>query len=258
MDLKVTVLGAGNVGTYFTVKLYDKGYTILQVFNRTKKHAQLLANRVSAEYISDFDQIDTSADLYIIAVSDDAISAMIQKLVPVDAIMLHVSGSTSIDVFKSVCKRYGVMYPLQTISKNNIDTLSNVPLFIEASDPESLQIISNVAHSISNRVEEINSRQRLALHISAVFVSNYVNYLYSIGYKILEQEGLSTDWLWPLIQQASEKIKKMHPKDAQTGPAKRRDLQILKKHIAYLSNNAEWAALYQLLADQIINENNDK
>ena len=218
----IVVIGAGNVASFFANSLFTQGFHIVQILNRSGEKARMLAERVNASYTADFSMIDINADVYILAVSDDALPGVIEKIPPVKGIVVHTSGSTNLSVFSGLQMHYGVIYPLQTISMNKVVKPESVPLFIEASDKGSLKKISGMANTISNQVRDINSAQRLALHVSAVFVCNYVNYLYSVGFKILETEGLDPSWLLPLIDETAQKIHTMNPNAAQTGPARRR------------------------------------
>jgi predicted short-subunit dehydrogenase-like oxidoreductase (DUF2520 family) len=126
-----------------------------------------------------------------------------------------------------------------------------VPLCLEAENESDLELLKKVATAISDKVFEINSEQRKSLHVSAVFVSNFVNHLYHIGNKICNEHNVPFDILKPLIMETAHKIEMLSPQDAQTGPAKRKDTTTINKHLALLSDENQ-KEIYKLLTKSII------
>src|SRR5690606_12433218 len=105
--------------------------------------------------------------------------------------------------------------------------------------------------SISEQVYQVDSEQRRALHLSAVFVNNFVNHLYHIGEQICKKNQLPFDILRPLIAETAAKITEMPPLEAQTGPAKRCDNSTLLKHREQLTPHPLYLQLYDLLTEAI-------
>lgn len=248
---KIVLIGAGNVATQLGKTLHLKGFKIVQVLSRTQKSAESLASIIGARAISEFSEIITDADLYLISVPDDAISEIISKIKPVHGIVVHTSGAVGMDILKKSSGNFGVFYPLQTFSKFRETDFSVIPVCIEASDSETKKSLADVASKISNDVRFIDSFQRSRIHLAAVFVNNFTNYMYALGEKILDKNDISFDILQPLIRETAEKIKQQNPRKAQTGPAIRNDNKVILKHLEMLKDEPEIQKIYRLISEQI-------
>lgn len=242
----IVLFGAGNVATHlFSALSKAEGYEVIQVYNHQKKSLEDFKNLVPVT--TDFTEV-FPADIYLLALKDEAIPLLAEKVLYRDALMLHTSGSTALSVFENFSKK-GIFYPLQTFSKNKPLDFKTIPICIEAGDKEQLEIISNLAQQISDRVIKISSEQRKSLHLAAVFVSNFTNFMYRQGEKICRENNLSFEILHPLILETASKATNMSPADAQTGPAKRNDLEIINAQLSLLQG--EQKEIYQLLTDSI-------
>lgn len=258
--LSVVMIGAGNVASHLAKALYSQGYAILQVFSRTEKAAKTLAIQVNAAYTASFSALFTGADLYIYSLKDDALATFAGKqpaesgnpLFHPDAIHIHTTGSVSIDVFYGSKIKYGVLYPLQTISMDKELDFKSVPLYLEASSPEVMKVLQVLAGDLSDNVLEASSEQRLALHVAAVFSCNFVNYFYGLGKDLLDEYGLDFKNLFPLIKETASKIEFLDPDEGQTGPARRNDIETMEKHLKLLQNNSELSQIYTQISEKII------
>lgn len=248
--MKVVFIGSGNVATHMAKAFSLAGYSVVEVWSPNFDNADLLANAVGAKPIASIAHIDQSADLYIIAVKDEAIAGVVQELTEVNGLVVHTSGTTSIEVLSSL-KKYGVLYPLQTFSKSKALDFKRVPLCIEASDEETLQALKVIAGSISEQVFLIESAKRKVLHLSAVFACNFANHLYTIGQELLQHHDLDFAMLRPLILETAEKVQTNLPQHVQTGPAIRNDETTIAAHLELLRNNEEWGNIYQTLSKSI-------
>ena len=249
---KITLIGAGNLATQLGIALKAKRFEIAQVYSRTKASASLLAKKLKAEAIIDLSAINTSSDLYIIAVKDDVIKKLAKKLKLKDKLIVHTSGSIDSKVLKSCSENYGVIYPLQTLSKNKKISFVNIPLCIEASNADSLKKLREVAEKISSEVYEIDSQKRKTLHLAAVFASNFTNYMYSVSEKILSKEKIPFKILLSLIEETANKVQTVSPKKAQTGPAIRKDKKTMDSHLEMLKKDKRTRELYKLISKGIL------
>ena len=241
---KIVLIGSGNVAHHLGLALHDAGHQILQVISRSKVNAEALAQKINADPETDFKKIK-QADFAIVAVNDDAIIEVASKIknMPV----AHTSGSLSIE-------DVAVFYPLQTFSKGLSLDIKGIPFCISAKDESFKNTLIMVAKSISNKVFQIDENQRKILHLSAVFACNFSNQMYLIAENLLSKSDLDFEMLQPLIAETANKIKTNAPQSVQTGPAKRKDLQTIRNHIDLL-NDDELKLIYQLISDQIINQN---
>jgi predicted short-subunit dehydrogenase-like oxidoreductase (DUF2520 family) len=245
--ISVSIIGAGNVATHL-YKVFNKSeqVTVVQWYSRDLDKIKSYMNNVSIT-----DQLSElkPADVYIIAVSDDAIAAVSEQLPFKDRLVVHTSGSVSIYDLDKKNKR-GVFYPLQTFSKEAKVDFKQVPICIETIGKKNYPLLKSLAKTISSKVYKVNPDQRKTLHLAAVFVNNFTNQLYRIAHEITESEGVEFDILKPLILETAKKVQNLSPYMAQTGPAKRNDKKTIKKHLKQLENEHH-KAVYTLLTESI-------
>lgn len=249
----IVLLGAGNVAIQLC-KAFDisEDFEVIQVYNRTKKSLENFPSVLNKT--TTLSKIKT-ADIYIIAVSDDAISSFSESLPIKDKLVVHTSGSVSMEAI-SDRNRKGVFYPLQTFSKNSEVVFSEIPICIEASNETDISFLKTLGESISNCVLEITSEKREKLHLSAVIVNNFVNYLYQVGNELLVDQSLPFNLLKPLILETANKINTLTPAEAQTGPAKRNDKKTIEKHL-HLLNDSPNKEIYQNITNAILKKYNN-
>lgn len=251
--MNIVLLGSGNVATHLGRAFKLAGQSIVQVWSLDIEHAKELADTLASEAISDLDDINRAADLYIISVKDDAISEVASMLKMGDKLIVHTSGSTGLEALEGVSSRIGVFYPLQTFSKSKSVDFRQIPIAIEASNSEDAAVIRSIADRLSERVIELNSSQRRALHVAAVFACNFTNHLFAIAQGLLEAEKLDFDLVRPLIAETAEKIQLNDPESVQTGPALREDHEIILSHLDMLRDKPELKELYERLSQSIVN-----
>ena len=252
MIKKVVIIGAGNLATQLALTLVEKGIQVKQVYSRKLESASELAEKVNAGFTNDLSQLISEADLYIIAVKDSAIQEVLENLqIDECRLIVHTAGSIPMSVLEGFTSNYGVFYPLQTFSKSRKVDFADIPICIEANHPANILKLEELGNKLSNSVNQINSGERKTLHLAAVFTNNFVNHLYSIGAEILHDKKLDFELLKPLIRETAEKIQKMHPLDAQTGPAKRNDQAIIHSQLKMLHNQAEFQKIYSFVTESI-------
>ncbi|MCR9228083.1 MAG: DUF2520 domain-containing protein [Flavobacteriaceae bacterium] len=244
--LKIVIFGTGNLAKHlYTAFLKADGVDVAQVVGRNREELQQFAEHTKIS--ADFDAI-ADADVYVIAVKDGAIAEVSKYLSNKQGIVAHTSGAIALNVIQP--KKRGVFYPLQTFTKGKEVDFSTIPICIEAHDKSSLETLGNLAASISQYVHQIDSKERKKLHLAAVFVNNFTNYLYGIGEELCLDEGLSFNLLKPLILETANKIQTLSPHEAQTGPARRNDIKSMEGHLGLLKKK-EHITLYKLLSQAI-------
>ena len=250
---RIVLIGAGNVATHLGLAFQAKGYEIVQVYSRTEESAKDLAERLQVPYTISLEEVSANADLYIVAVKDAALQEVIPSLVKgrEDALFVHTAGSISMDVWKGCARRYGVFYPMQTFSKLRMVDFSSVSFFVEASGSNELVFLKELAMSLSPKVYEASSEQRRYLHLAAVFACNFTNHMYALSASLLEKQGLPFDAMLPLIDETARKVHELPPVQAQTGPAIRRDENVMDKHLAMLSEEPVMREIYEKISKNI-------
>lgn len=245
--IKIVLLGAGNVGTNLCRTLQNKeGIQLTQWYNRSlngiKKESTSLPITQSLNDI-------VEADLYLLSVSDAAIPIISKALESKNGLIAHTAGSVPMDVLRAH-ENHGVFYPLQTFSKQKEVDFNQIPLCLEANQEENLNLLKRVAQATGGPIHFIDSAQRKALHVAAVFVNNFTNHLYTIGEDLCKEHRVPFSVLQPLIAETADKIKYLSPSEAQTGPAARGDQKILEDHLQHLTKESH-QKLYQLISASI-------
>jgi predicted short-subunit dehydrogenase-like oxidoreductase (DUF2520 family) len=255
---RITLIGSGNVAHHLGLALYESGVKIDCVYSRTIEHAKTLADKFESIAINNIVDIIDHSDLYLFAVSDNAIEPLAKQLseqLGYTKLVAHTSGMVSSNIFKMFFNNYGVFYALQTFTKGRDLDIKKVPFMITSNDPTFENQLFNLAESISNSVSFVDDNKRKVLHIAAVFANNFTNYMYSVSKNILQKENLNLNLLYPLIEETSKKIiEGENPAKIQTGPAIRNDIKTINSHLDYLKYNHDYKKLYKLMTKLIQNE----
>jgi len=234
---KVVIIGSGNVATRLAAAMKTTTFSLLQIYSRNSENAKLLADTLDCKYISDIQDITSDADLYIFAVKDDALQSVISAMRPNKGLWLHTAGSIPLNIFDGFAERYGVLYPLQTLSKQREVDFKSIPLCIEGNTEITEDEIFTIASHISDEVYRISSDKRRYIHLAAVFANNFSNHLFDIAARMFEAHGMDFRMLLPLINETASKLNDMTPTEAQTGPAVRNDINVIDRHLALLKDD---------------------
>ena len=249
--MKIVVIGSGNVATHFARALHKAGHNILQIYSRNINSAQVLANQLNAEYTDQLSEISDNADLYIFAITDDALYELVTQTSSKSGICVHTSGAVPMEVMKPLSQKIGVIYSPQTFVKYLEINYSELPFCLEASSGDVLQQLKDLISPVSKNIYDINSEQRRKLHLAAVFANNFVNALNAVAQDISESADVPFEILYPIIALTAEKATLGDLWQLQTGPAVRGDEKTIAKHKKMLANNEELLGLYTLITNMI-------
>lgn len=239
------------MATHLAKTLSGNGFVIKQIYSRTSESAAALANKLQTGFTNETGKIDTSADMFFVALKDSVIDKVLSEIDFKNKLLVHCSGSLPLSVLNKHSKNRAVFYPLQTFSKEREINFKKVPVFIEANTKENEWKILELAQKLSDTVSVTDSETRKYLHISAVFACNFVNHFYTISAELLKAKGISFDVLKPLIKETAQKIEVVEPEKAQTGPAVRFDENIISSHLAQLKGARDYDELYRLVSKSI-------
>ena len=235
--MNIVIIGQGNVAINLDYAFRKKGIACQMVSSR-----------------EGLDQLP-SANVYIYAVKDEALAAVVAQVRGKERAMhLHTSGSMPISVFGDDKPHAGVFYPFQTFSKSRlIEDFSTVPLFFEARGIDDISAVYSLALTITSHVYETTQNDRERLHVAGVFTNNFTNLMYTIAAELLRNTHIPFSALLPLIDETAAKIHTLAPRDAQTGPARRNDENVMNHHLSLL--NEELQKVYTLLSEEIRKRN---
>jgi predicted short-subunit dehydrogenase-like oxidoreductase (DUF2520 family) len=252
---RVACIGSGNLASSLLPALYGAGYRIVQVCSRNQQTAQQLAKMVGATFTVALTELDPNVDFYVIAVPDDEIKNVLSKATFGDGMVVHMSGCTPMSIFEGRgIAHYGVLYPLQTFTRQRCVSFARAPLYVEAGSGQDLTELMFMARKLSVDVFKIASEKRMLLHIAAVFACNFSNHLLSIASQLMRDNELSFNALKPLIRETFEKVMQVDdPSVAQTGPAMRGDSGVVSRHVEALSGYPLAQQIYSLMSESISN-----
>ena len=233
--MQIVLIGTGRLATNLEPALAAAGHEVVMVNSRT------------------LEGLPMEADAFVIAVKDSVLAEVIAVVTKgrESQVFMHTAGSMPLVLFQGKARHYGVFYPMQTFSKERRVDFSEIPVFIEASDDQSMQTIRQLAESITGRVYELSSADRQYLHLSAVFACNFANHCYVMAAEILEKHGMNFDVMLPLVDETARKVHHLHPLEAQTGPAVRYDENVIRHQMQLLSDDPAMKDLYERMSQHI-------
>lgn len=251
MNLNLVFIGAGKLATNLSLALKGKGFSIQQVYSRTTASARFLAKKIDAGYTTNVKNIISDADIYFVALTDAAFETVLPEINFNNGLIVHCSGSIPLSALKERSDNIGVLYPLQTFSKQRELNFKEIPIFIESDKKENVALLKKIARELSDEVVFMNSEKRKILHISAVFACNFVNHMYVAANELLQSKNIPFEVLYPLLKQTTRKVKHLTPVDAQTGPAIRYDENIIYDHLEQLQGIYDFRELYKNISKSI-------
>lgn len=232
--MNIVIIGRGNVASNLDYAFRKKGVA-----------CQMVSSREGLEHVP-------AANVYIYAVKDEALPQVAAQVVNKEkSLHLHTSGSMPMSVFGADKPHAGVFYPFQTFSKARlIEDFSTVPVFFEARGIDDISAVYSLALTITSHVYETTQHDRERLHVAGVYACNFTNLMYTLAAELLKDTHIPFSALLPLIDETAAKIHSLAPRDAQTGPARRGDENVMKHHLDILPT-VEQRELYQRLSEEI-------
>lgn len=253
----IAFVGVGNLAWHLAPALDNAGFGVRQVYSRDKKKSRQLVSRLyQAEAMDSLDFSASDIDVIILAVADDAIETVAASMVlPEGVILLHTSGSSPLSVLdRAGVPDTGVIYPLQTFSRDAKVAFEETPIFVEGSNEMVTGALYTIGRAISSTVLAISSEKRIALHLAGVFASNFTNHMVTIAFELMKRHDLEPQWLEPLIAETINKGLDAGPENSQTGPARRGDVKILQRHAEFLKNDKALREIYVLISQHILDK----
>jgi predicted short-subunit dehydrogenase-like oxidoreductase (DUF2520 family) len=249
--MNIVIIGSGNVAWNVGKLLKLKGHEIVQVLSTNSSTGSQLAYELDTESTNYWSMLKTNADLYLVAVKDDAIPDVCSRLRLGKALVVHTSGAVPIGVLQGCSERYGLLYPLQSL-KFGVATVPEIPFMVDGSNTEVRNTLYNIAQSLGPEPALTNDAQRLEMHIAAVFVNNFANHLYVLAEQWCRKHGLNFAQLHPMIQETVQRLRTTPPAQAQTGPASRKDMDTINRHKAALAGEPQLLKIYEVLTESIL------
>ena len=249
--MDAVIIGSGNTATVLARLMKKNQHTILQIISRHIQHAQQLATEMNCDFANDISAINNNAEIYLIAVSDTAIESIASKIKLKEKLIVHTCGAVNKNVLKDVSENYGVLYPLQSLRKEN-PHIPAIPFLIDGNSAHTKKEISAFAKTLSPFVSEATDEERMRLHVSAVIVSNFTNHLYALTKEFCDAEAVDFSLLLPLIHEVGHRLSHYPPDEMQTGPASRGDIETIAVHKEWLEKYPQLQKIYAMMSESIM------
>lgn len=250
---QISIIGSGNVAWHLAKNFVELGVSVSHIYGRTSKHVDALCAETGSIHAQSISELPEN-QFVLICTPDNSI-ASICELIDDSCPVAYTSGSIEISSLPQRTN-LGVFYPLQTFSKQIELDLNTVPFFIESTNEEFTQSLFILASKITDTVTLANSQERSELHLAAVFVNNFTNHIIHQAQVYAESKSIDFNHLLPLLKETIHKLDLDSAYNAQTGPARRGDDVILKKHSLRLEGRSK--ELYDLISESIKETYNDQ
>lgn len=250
----ITIIGTGNVALQFSKLFLKNNFKIDCIYGRSNFSDSQIDKHLFTDKISD---ISKNSDLYLVAVSDDSYIDLLKNISLKNKFIVHTSGSLDSEKLDSFSKRWGCLYPIQTIKKNQQIEWDNIPFYIEASNNNDLELLTDFCHANNLHYSIQNSNQRNKTHIAAVAANNFIYYLLSTIKEYCDKNKINFKNLKPLLDQSLNNVLNFPAHQLQTGPAIRKDLKLIEKHLEILKSEKDLKEIYQLFSEKIIKKHHE-
>jgi len=261
----LAIAGAGRVGSALALLLSQRGWPIRGVWSRSPDAAARLAQQIGAAAWSDPACL-ADAQLVLLTVPDGAIGDCAQAIAQAGGWregqgVVHCSGGMEVSALapaQAAGAWIGGFHPLQAFATVEA-ALAVLPgsFFALEGDGPLRTWLPALAESLNGTWQWLAPGARPLYHAGAVFASNYVVTLFSVGVRLLTQAGLTPAQaaaaLLRLTEGAVHNLAAVGLPGALTGPIRRGDAETVARHLAALEAAApDLADLYRALARQTL------
>jgi len=228
---EVAIVGAGRVGCSMGRALARAGHRIVAASTAAPASATRVRDHLGNVPVTDPHDAALAADLIVIAVPDDALSAVatdVARGLRPHATVIHTSGIHGLDVLAPCGERIAAIHPAQAIPRHDTD-LTGVFFGVTASDA-----VKDHAHAIvadlSGIAIDVSEDRRTLYHAALCMASNFAVTLAGDAADLLPDAGV----LAPLLRGTVDNIIAMGADAALTGPVVRGDAGTVRAHIGAL------------------------
>jgi predicted short-subunit dehydrogenase-like oxidoreductase (DUF2520 family) len=246
--MKISIIGSGNIATFFAIKLMQEGNIIHQIISEKVNRASELAYKVNAQVVVNLTGLDDNIDALFVAIPDDEIKKI---NLHVNTVVIHCSGTCQLVDVEKYSTDVGCIWPIYSITKNNLPNHKNIPFVINYNTNKAKMIVEQIANCLSNQVQFLNDEQKKIAHLTATISNNFSNHLFTIAHDICVQNNIPFALLIPILELTIHKLNTSSPANNQTGPALRGDKTTMDTHLALLANDTKMQELYEAMSAMI-------
>jgi predicted short-subunit dehydrogenase-like oxidoreductase (DUF2520 family) len=267
---KVSVVGAGRLGTALAIALSRKGYSLEYMVANHLKHAHkatiLLDGHTRPLAAKELDHLPLP-DLVLIATPDDQIAQVARVLSRLEntqrkPTVLHTSGALSSKVLAPLGKKgwsIGSIHPLISVSdpENGARSFGGIFWCIEG-DKRALRLAKTMISDLDGKSFSLDSKDKPLYHAAAVMASGNVVALVDVAIEMLGRCGLTRNQaqriLQPLLESTVSNLEVKEPARAMTGTFARGDVETVQQHVESMkrSDLIDALELYRLLGKRAL------
>ncbi len=188
----------------------------------------------------------------LLCVPDAHIGNVAQTWIHQASLFVHFSGATSIDILPKTSNGNAVCWPAQSFGDPASVVWKDVPMFTESDGEKGAQFLESFLKITEAQSFALTSADRQKMHMTAVFMNNFVNHLAFTARQYCLKNDLPFEALLPLMEKTVSMVRYPGPDIAQTGPARRNDQRTMQIHKDLMGDNPEMIEIYEMLSKQII------
>jgi len=260
MMMTLNIVGAGHVGRVLGRLFFTRGvFTIQDVQTRSSAGARDAVAFIGAG--TPVDNVPRPADVWMLAVGDDAIgaaaAALAQSTPLAGAVVFHCSGakaSTELEALRRAGARVASVHPVRSFADPAAvaATFDGTFCGVEG-DAAALVVLLPALEAIGARPVRIDPAAKTVYHAAAVFASNYLVTVMDAALRAYEAAGIpadvARDLARPLATETLSNVLRLGPEAALSGPIARGDAAtVARQHAAVAAWNGPMGDLYDALA----------
>ncbi len=248
---RVSIIGAGVVGTAMGYLLKKGGYPIVGIASRTLKSAKKAVEFIGSGIAStDLSYISGTADIVFITTSDSAIKGVCKKIASEKgfkkgSVVFHTCGALSSKALlpaKNSGAYIASLHPLQSLA-NVKEAVRRIPgsYFSVEGDQKAVSVARDIIAALQGKEIALEEWKKTLYHAGACAASNFLVAAVGFGMELFEAAGINRKYslkaLMPLIKGTVKNIDKLGIPSALTGPIARGDAIIVGNHLKALSRS---------------------
>ena len=245
--MKISVVGAGRVGTAVAVLLGRAGHTIVAVAGREATVARASVWLPDVPVTTPANAVD-GAEVVLVGVPDDALEEATAELATAIAPgtwVSHLSGARGLDVLHPLAgagARQLATHPLQTVVDvaGAVDALPGCWVAVTAEDEDGFSLGERLAADLGAVPFRLRDDERPLYHAAAVFASNYLVATSAVAERLFADAGVPDPLaaMRPLQEATLSNVHRLGPEAALTGPAVRGDASTVERNLAAVAGAA--------------------
>jgi predicted short-subunit dehydrogenase-like oxidoreductase (DUF2520 family) len=257
--MRIGLIGCGRVGVAIT-RLLTKNNQIVGAYDSSKRKQRQAIKLLSIVDNPDYKKLITQSEVLLIATPDDIISQACKKMmksITGTKYLFHFSGILPADIIPKKKNIYRAsVHPFATFPKMPaIAGRQHFFLSVEG-DTQAIRVARMIFHERYFTLRKIKKAYKPIYHLVGVFSSNLLVGLVAsinelaikIGWRRQDLEQM----IIPMIEETANNIKTLGVQESLSGPLRRGDVEVIKKHLRVLKEDKNLLEIYKALSRSIV------